>query len=105
MINKSISLLYQVVDVFCVSRCTCHKIYLDPRETDAYVVSDYNNTLYSSFCIRMPKVKELISQQTRLDPAHMEFYFENIPYAPRGPVKPADLPDTSVSYGKFNCLM
>ncbi|XP_041379541.1 E3 ubiquitin-protein ligase CHIP-like [Gigantopelta aegis] len=44
---------------------------------------------------RDAKVRELISQQTRLDPAHMEFYFENIPYAPRGPVKPADLPDTS----------
>lgn len=53
----------------------------------------------------MPKVRELISQQTRLDPAHMEFYFENIPYAPGRPVKPGDLPDTSVSYSKFNCSM
>jgi len=26
----------QVIDVFCVYSCTCHKIYIDPEETNRW---------------------------------------------------------------------
>jgi TANK-binding kinase 1 len=70
----------KVVDVFCVSRCTSHKIYLDMHYTDV-----------------IPVLKEQISVQTTLNPKHMEFYFENLPFIPKGPIRTIDLPDTTVT--------
>ncbi|XP_019854889.1 PREDICTED: serine/threonine-protein kinase TBK1-like [Amphimedon queenslandica] len=67
-----------VVHIFCVSRCTCHMIYVDDAgEADI-----------------IPKFKELIARQTSLDPKHMEMYLENILFGTE-PVRARDLPLTT----------
>ena len=44
------------------------------------------------------KLKELIHQQTGLDPKFQELFFENLPYQPSESVATSKLPNTTVSY-------
>jgi len=68
----------KVIDVFCVYSCTCHKIYIDPEETNS-----------------VEKLKQLIHQQTSHDPNFQELFFENLPYQPSESVSATKLPNTT----------
>ena len=137
--------------MFCVSHCSCHKIYIDRklpnwlakqtgiRHSQEQFLSHpsihplthppTHSLTYSpthppthplthslthppthsltdppTHSSSIQHLKEQISRQTRLDPKHMELFYENLPYPHSPSPIPADhLPQTTVRQSHRNC--